>query len=180
MARLGIELGARTIRGVRVEGWPHRHRRTRAAEIEWDAEHSAQAVQALRQLGSAHRIEVAVDLSLLHTKRVKLPALPAAERRRILRLEPERFFAVRAQDLVPAVRADDDLVFAAKETELAGWVTALQRVAPVELVDPVPAALARALARAPVGDGVTLLDGGADGIGLVEIRGGRGPRARRL
>ena len=113
MARLGVELGTRTIRAVRLEGWPRP--RTRAVEIAWDRESPDEAVQALGQhLGAARRIAVAVDLPLLLTKRVKLPALPAAERRRILRLEPERFFAVRADEIVPAVRADEDLVFAAR------------------------------------------------------------------
>src|SRR5881628_2971297 len=133
MARLGVELGTRTIRAVRLEGWPRP--RTRAVEIAWDRESPDEAVQALGQhLGAVRRIAVAVDLPLLFTKRVKLPALPAAERRNMLRLEPERFFAVRSEDLVPAVR-DDDLVFAAKETQLAGWVAALQRIAPVDLVE---------------------------------------------
>ncbi len=179
MARLGMELGARTIRAVRVEGWPNP--RTRALEIEWDRENPEEAAQALRQhLGGARRVAVALDLPLLSVKRVKLPAVPAAERRNILRLEPERFFALRAEDVVPAVRADDDLVFAAREAPLAGWLAALERLAPVETVEPAPTALARALAGAPLADAVILLDSGDDGIGLVEIRGGRVTRARRL
>src|SRR2546422_1581434 len=106
MARLGVELGTRTIRAVRLEGW--RRVRAGAVEIAWDRESPEEAVQALgKHLGAARRSAVAVDLPLLFTKRVKLPALPAAERRRILRLEPERFFAVRADELVPAVRADE-------------------------------------------------------------------------
>jgi len=183
MANLGVEFGARTIRGVRVEGWPpwpSPQARTRVVEIEWDRDNPADAVQALRQIGSARRIAVALDLPLLHTKRVKLPALPAADRRHVLRLEPERFFAVRSQELVPAVRADDDLVFAANEADLASWVAALEQIAPVDLVEPAPVALARALARVPLTDAVTLLDARGDGIGLVEIRGGRVARARRL
>ncbi len=179
MARLGVELGARTLRGVRVEGWPKA--RTRAVEIGWDRENPEEAVQALRQhLGAARRVAVAVDLPLLFAKRVKLPAVSAAQRRDILRLEPERFFAVRAVDVVPAVRADDDLVFAAPEASLAGWVAALERIAPVDLVEPAPVALSRALAHAPLADAVALLDARADGIGLVEFRGGRVTRARRL
>src|SRR2546427_9399658 len=80
MARLGIELGARTLRGVRLEGWYRT--RARTVEIEWDREHPAEAVAALRQhLGSAPRIALALDLPLLFTKQVKLPALePAAKR----------------------------------------------------------------------------------------------------
>jgi Tfp pilus assembly protein PilN len=181
MARLGVELATHTIRGVRLEGWPRP--RPRAVEIAWDRDEPDEAVQALGQhLGPARRLAVAVDLPLLFTKRVKLPPLPAAERRRILRLEPERFFAVRADDIVPAVRADDDLVFAAREAPLAAWVSALERLAPVDLVEPAPLALARALACAPtpLADGVALFDGRGDGVGLVELRGGRVTRARRL
>ncbi len=179
MARLGVELGARTIHAVRVEGWPHP--RTRAVEIEWDRENPDEAVQALRQhLGAARRVAVAVDLPLLCVKRVSLPALPAAERRNILRVEPERFFAVRAEDIVPAVRADDDLVFAAREAPLATWIGALERLAPVDMVEPAPLALSRALAHASLRDAVMVCDAGGDGIGLVELRGGRVTRARRL
>src|SRR2546428_549657 len=120
MARLGIELGARTLRGVRLEGWYRT--RARTVEIEWDSEHPGEAVAALRQhLGPARRIALALDLPLLFTKQVKLPALGPAGKRSILRLEPERFFAVRAEDLVPAGRGDDNLVFAAKEGPLADW-----------------------------------------------------------
>ncbi len=179
MARLGVELGPRAIRGVRLEGWPRP--RTQVVEVEWDRDDPGDAVRTLREtLGAARRIAVAVDLPLLFTKRVKLPALPAAERRNILRLEPERFFAVRSEDLVPAVRDDDDLIFAAKEAQLAGWVAALEQIAPVDLVEPAPVALSRALARAPLRDVVALFDGRTDGIGLVEIRGGRVTSARRL
>src|SRR3989441_750714 len=163
MARLGVELGARAIRGVRVEGWHHAG--TRAVEIEWDRENPEEALHSLRQhLGAARRIAVAVDLPLLYAKRVQLPALPAAERRNILRLEPERFFAIRGEEVVPAVGgwggADNDLVFAVREGPLAGWVAALERIAPVELVEPVPAALSRVLARGHVTDAVTLFDAG--------------------
>src|SRR2546427_413337 len=179
MARLGIELGARTLRGVRLEGWYRT--RARTVEIEWDREHPAEAVAALRQhLGSAPRIALALDLPLLFTKQVKLPALEPAAKRSILRLEPERFFAVRAEDIVPAVRGEDDLVFAAREGPLAEWVAALEQLGPVDVVEPGPVALARALGRASVTTAVTLLDAERDGIGVVEMCEGRVVRARRV
>src|SRR3989441_12840225 len=170
MARLGVELGTRTIGAVGLEGWPRP--RTRAVEIAWDGERPDEAVQAWGQhLGAARRIAVAVDLPLLFTKRVKLPALPAAERRRILRLEPERFFAVRADEMVPAVRADEDLVFAARETPLAGWGSALERLAPGDLGGPAPVAPSRAPGRAPtpLAHAVVLFDRRADGTGFVGL-----------
>jgi len=179
MARLGIELGARTLRGVRLEGWYRT--RARTVEIEWDREHPAEAVAALRQhLGPAPRIALALDLPLLFTKQVKLPALEPAAKRSILRLEPERFFAVRAEDIVPAVRGEDDLVFAAREGPLAEWVAALEQLGPVDVVEPGPVALARALGRASVATAVTLLDAERDGIGVVEMCEGRVVRARRV
>src|SRR5256886_356358 len=179
MARLGIELGARTLRGVRLEGWYRT--RARTVEIEWDREHPAEAVAALRQhLGPAPRIALALDLPLLFTKQVKLPALEPAAKRSILRLEPERFFAVRAEDIVPAVRGEDDLVFAAREGPLAEWVAALEQLGPVDVVEPGPVALARALGRASVTTAVTLLDAERDGIGVVEMCEGRVVRARRV
>ena len=179
MARLGVELGPRAVRGVRLEGWFRP--RARAVEVECDPDNPVEAVEALRQhLGPARRIAVAIDLPLLFIKQVKLPPLSEPEKRNILRLEPERFFPVRAEELVPAVRGDDNLVFAAKEAALATWVAALEELGPVDVVEPGPLALARALAHAQLTDAVVLLDGQADGIGVVEIREGRVTRARRV
>jgi len=113
-------------------------------------------------------------------KRVKLPPLGESEKRNILRLEPERFFPVRAEEIVPAVRGDDDFVFAAKEAPLATWVAALEELGSVDVVEPGPLALARALAQVQLMGAVVLLDGQADGIGVVEIRDGRVTRARRV
>src|SRR5436309_8088453 len=127
MARLGVELGARALRGVQLDGWLRP--RARAVEIECDPANPAEAVEALRQhLGPARRIAVALDMPLLFIKQVKLPPLSELEKRDILRLEPERFFAVRAEEMVPAVRSDDGLVFAARETPLAEWIAALQEL----------------------------------------------------
>jgi Tfp pilus assembly protein PilN len=178
-ARLGVEFGARALRGVRLEGWFRP--RARVVEVECDPANPAEAVEALRQhLGPARRIAVALDVPLLFMKRVKLPPLSESEKRNILRLEPERFFPVRAEEIVPAVRDDDDLVFAAKEAPLATWVAALEALGPVELIEPGPLALARALAHAQLTGAVVLLDGQADGIGVVEIREGRVIGARRV
>src|SRR3989442_7874454 len=77
MARLGIELGARTLRGVRLEGWYRT--RARTVEIEWDSAHPAEAVAALRQhLRPARRIALALELSPLFTQQGKVPALGPA------------------------------------------------------------------------------------------------------
>src|SRR3989449_7766044 len=94
--------------------------------------------------------------------------------------EPERFFPVRGEDIVPAVRGDDNLVFAAREGPLAEWVAALEQLGPVDVIEPGPMALARALARAGVATAVTLLDAERDGVGGGEMCEGRVVRARRI
>src|SRR3989454_6729667 len=157
MARLGVELGARAVRGVRLEG--RLRTRARVVQVECDPENPAEAIETLRQhLGPAHRIAVALDVPLLFIKQMKLPPLSEPEKRNILRLEPERFFPVRAEEIVPAVRGDDDLVFAAREAPLATWVAALEELGPVDVVEPGPLALARALAQVQLMGAVVLLD----------------------
>jgi len=179
MARLGIELGVRALRGVQLEGWFRP--RARVVEIECDPANPAEAVDALRQhLGPTRRIALALELPFLFMKRFKLPPLGESEKRNILRLEPERFFPVRAEEIVPAVRAEDDLVFATKEAPLATWVAALEELGQVDLIEPGPLALARALARARITSAIVLLDAQADGLGFVEIRDGRVTHARRV
>jgi hypothetical protein len=176
-AVLGIELGPRTLRAVRLDGW--RAMRTSVLEVAWDGEHPDDAVRAVRDgLGRARRVAVAVPLALLVAKRVRLPPLPAGERRRILRLEPQRFFAVRLEEMAVAVR-DDDFVFATREAPLAAWLRALEALGPVELVEPGPVSLARGLAAAGVADGVAVLDDPEHGLGMVELRGGEVTVARR-
>jgi type IV pilus assembly PilN-like protein len=179
--RLGIELDAGVIRAVRVQGG--RGSTVQVAETAWDPEKPEEAVQAIREsLGSAAHVAVAIGLPLLLIKRVKLPPVPALDRAAILQLEPQRFFAVRLEDLVASVRDEDDLVFAAREAPLTQWLTALQALGPVHRVEPSPLALARALVESRVSDAVVLLDGSdrRTGVGLVEIRAGRVTNVRRL
>ncbi len=179
MTRVGVQLGARQARAVVLTGWPRRS--ARAVDVPFDPERPDEAVAALRALlGNVRRMAVAIDLQLLRTKRITLPALPAAERRNIVRLEPDRFFAVRGEEIVPAVRAEDGLVFAVTAARVERWVAALEQIAPVDVVEPTPVALARALATASTTDAVVLFDGADAGIAVAEIRQGRVTRARRL
>jgi Tfp pilus assembly protein PilN len=178
--RLGIELDVGVIRAVRL---PHGRGPVQVMEVAWDPERPEDAVQVLHEtLGRATYLSVAVAMPLLLVKRVKLPPVPARDRAAIVQLEPQRFFAVRLEELVAAVRDEDDLVFAAREASLTQWLTALQALGPVYRVEPSPLALARALEEGKVTDTVVLLDGAATGagVGLVEIRSGRVTQARRL
>lgn len=178
--RLGIELDLDVIRAVRV---PPGRGPIQVMETGWDPERPEDAVQVLREeLGRVAHVSVALAMPLLLVKRLKLPPIPAPDRAAILQLEPQRFFAVRLEDLVAAVRDEDDLVFAAREAPLTHWLTALEALGPIYRVEPSPLALARALGEGRVTDTVVLLDGAAKGagVGLVEIRSGRVTQARRL
>jgi type IV pilus assembly PilN-like protein len=123
---------------------------------------------------------VAVDLSFLYAKAVRLPPVPASEKRRILGLEPERFFPVRAEELVLALRAEDNLVFAVKAPALEAWIAALETIAPVELIEPAPVSLARALGRVRPGPATILLEQPGAGVGVVRIDAGRVHGVRRI
>ena len=183
---IGVEVGSRVVRAVRpaTRGW--RGRPAQVVEIECDATNPRDVATSLREHlargGGAGRIALALDLPLLLIKQVKLPALAAAEKRRILSLEPERFFATRGEEVVASARTEDNLVFATREASVTAWVTALEELAPVEIVEPGPMALVRALARAGISDAAVLRDsqGEGTGVGLLVLRGGRIDRARRV
>lgn len=180
-SRIGVEIGPRTVRAVRVfaRGW--RSRAAQVLELEGDAATPRDAATTLRDhFGAAGRVAVAIDLPLLCVKQVKLPAVAATEKRRIVSLEPERFFAVRGADIVAAARAEDNLVFAAREELVTSWVAALEELAPVEIVEPGPAALVRALARAGIDNAAVLRDEQHMGVGLMVVSGGRLARTRRV
>jgi Tfp pilus assembly protein PilN len=180
-ARIGVEIGPRTVRAVRLEGGPLR-RRVRLAEVAYEPGAIGDAVAALReQVGRASSVAVAVDLPLLFAKHIKLPPLTADEKRRMVTLEPERFFPVRGEELVVAARGGQDtLVFATREGPLSAWLSALEALGPVDLVEPGPVALARALNAAGVGRGSIVVDRDGTGAGIVEVENARVTQVRRV
>jgi Tfp pilus assembly protein PilN len=175
---IGVELDGRSLRAVRLEG--RRGRPQRVLETAWDPEGPAEGVRLLREgLGRAARVAVAIRLPLLLAKRVRLPPMTPEARRNVLRLEPQRYFPVRLEDLVVAVR-DDDLVFAAREESVDGWLRALDELGPVEVVEPGPIALARALQKVGIRDGVVALDDRERGTAVIDVRDGALAGVRRL
>lgn len=175
--RLGLELGREAIRAVLVSGWPRRS--LRCLDVTWDPDDPGPAVAALHDaFGTVRQVCVAVDTELLRVKRLKLPALPSEERRRILGLEPDRYFAVRGEELVFATRDGDDLVFAMSEPTIASWMEALAGLG-VERIEPGPVALARALESVGVSDGLILRGGAGPGVEAIELDDGRLQNARR-
>lgn len=178
-ATIGIELGPELIRAVRRDGWGGT--RVRTFEQHWDPAEPGEAIAALREnLGKVGRLAVTVDLSFLFAKQVRLPALRAQEKHRVLSLEPERFFPVRGEDLVLAVRGEDNLVFAMRATVLGMWLEALETIAPVELVEPSPVSLARALGRLDPRVATILTEEKGEGVGIAEVGAGRVRRIRRI
>ncbi len=177
--RVGVELGPDLIRAVRLGRWGRN--RPHTVELHWNPAQPAEAVAALREsMGEIGRISLAVDLSFLFAKQVRLPPLAAAEKRRILTLEPERFFPVRGEELVLALRAEDNLVFAARAAVLGAWLAAFETLAPIELVEPSPVSLARALGRADAKETTILMEAKDESVGILEIGAGRVRRVRRI
>lgn len=174
---LGIELGPDRIRAVRLTG--RRGAAARALEVAWDPDAPDPGVAALRAAaGPGVALAIAIGLPLLHVKRLRLPPLPAPERRRMLALEPERFFATRGTELLCAV-TDNDLAFAAPEARVAAWIAALETIGPVLRLEPSPLAYARALARRGVEAAWVVRNGAGAAVELVEVA-GREVRQARL
>jgi Tfp pilus assembly protein PilN len=153
--RIGIEIGPHRLRAVRIGG--ARSGRIDSMEVEWSSDAPAETVSALRErFGPGALLSVAVDTAALLVKRVTLPPLSLEERRRILTIDPERYFPVRGEDLVVAVR-DDDLAFAAPAAQFDRWVDALGALGAVERVEPAPVALVRYLAGRGGHDGIVVI-----------------------
>ena len=175
--RVGIEISLDSVRAVAIDRW---RRAPRAAtELPWNPARPAETVAALRQaLGPTSRIALSLGLGLLHIKQAKLPPAPVAERRRILALEPDRFFPVQDQALAVSIVNDDNLAFAIDAEQLERWVSAFEDWAPVEMVEPAPVSIARALG--PGTSGTFAVAAGPDEQGMIELHHGRVRAARRM
>ena len=122
-----------------------------------------------------------MDIDFTFVKRVKLPPLPLDEKRRVLELEPERYFPVRGEGMVVSLRDGNDVVFAVRERQLESWISALETLGPIQLVEPAPHSLARALKSAGVTDtAVLLFANDQKSAALVEIEAGEVLNARKF
>jgi len=174
---VAIELGNAVARALALRAWgtrPHGH-----LEMAWDPAQPAALVAALRrQFGPTRRIALAIGLGFLHVKVTRLPPAPLAERRRMLALEPDRFFAVQDEPLVVALAAETDLAFAAHADLLARWLDAFAQWAPIEVCEAAPVSLARVLGRRA--HGTFAVPAGVDEHGVIELRNGRLHAVRRI
>ena len=173
--RLGLELTRTHVRAVSLAAWGNRPRAT--AEVEWDPEQPAAAIALLAsRLGRVGRIALALGLDYLHVKHVELPPAPRRVRRRMVTVEPDRFFPV--QDERVAVGIEGSVAFAVEQAILDRWIQAFETWAPVESVEAGPAALARAVA--PAGDATYAFPLGDGERGVIEVRGGALASARHV
>lgn len=144
MSRIvGIEIGAARANAVLCDGSGNV---VAQRTLSFDLANPAALVTELRaHFGKASRIYVTLGMAYVDVKRVELP-MKMALRRRIVALEPDRFFAHVAGPL--AVGGCDDFIFATNAEPLENLVGALEQWAPVYGVEPVPVSLARAMADA--------------------------------
>lgn len=177
MARLGIELGPHFARAVVVPFRPRAGLRPITAE--WDPDDPLPGLRSLAdKLGFRGPVYAAVDLSLLSVRRLSLPPVSPEQKRRMIQLDPSRYFAAPGE-LVLAVRGEDGLVFAVSEPRLVAWTEALAEIGPVRRIDSGPVALARALVHSGAPDPATVVRGDGDSLQVLEIEDGRLRTARR-
>ncbi len=175
---VGVELSRSVVRAVALGQWRSAPRKL--VEMEWDPSRPEELVGLLReQLGPTRRIALSLGLGFLHLKHVNLPPAPAAERRRILMLEPDRFFPVQGQPIVASLANQNDHAFAVEQELLEQWTLAFEQWAPVESIEAAPLSLARELGRTD-GQGTYIVPAGPDESGLLELEDGRVISARRV
>lgn len=176
--RVGLELCGDRIRAVTLSKWNGSP--LESFEIRWDPALPDDAVSVLqRDLGKVSGIAIGIGLEFLQIKHVKLPPVSVSQKRRILMLEPDRFFPVTA-DVVVAASDHSDLVFAADAATVAAWLAAFERWAPVDVIEAAPTSLTRALRRARIVDGTFGLPSATGEYGIVEIAKGLITSARRM
>ena len=174
--RLGLEFTPTQVRGIVATSWSDRPART--FELAWDPDRPQAVVDALRgQVASPDAIFVAIGLGFLHLSRVQLPPSGDESRERMVRLEPERFFAATAL-VRPSLAAGSDVAFAVDAAWLDDLLRALEPWAPVARVEPAPLAVVAGL---PAGtSGTWTMDAAPDETGLLEAKLGRLTTVRRV
>ena len=173
---LGVELSLETVRAVARDGW---RAAVRTVECSWDPKQPDATVTHLRaHFGNVQRIALSVGLAFLHVKQVRLPPTAPRERKRMLALEPDRFFPLQEQSVVVGLSSAQNIAFALDAALLDSWVAAFSCWAPVELVEPVPCSLARALGSA--NSGTFAIDAGSGEYGAVELQEGQLRAVRRV
>lgn len=174
---VGVDIFSGGVRAVSVTSWLGRP--LRRFEIKWDIHHPAAGVALLEKtFGRVAGIGISLGLEFLHIKHIPLPPVGSDERRRIVLLEPDRFFPT-TEPLVVSVSGENDLVFAAESMLLERIISAFEAWAPVESIEASPITLARALGRSGRVSGSFALPAADGERGIVKIDSNTVSSARR-
>ena len=167
---VGVEIGAQRVRAV-VRG---RGGALRTFEISFAPDRLDEMVAQLASAaGDVRSIGLAIGLAHLHVKQVKLPPVAQDARRKMLTVEPERWFAVAAGAPTAVSLTDTgEIALGADGALVDACATAFAKWAPVQRVEAAPLALARALRAAGHRTATAALDAGIGEVGLIETADG--------
>ncbi len=174
---LGVEIGTERVRAV-LSG---RGNDVRTFDLPIGAARIDDAVAQLRAaIGDVGKIGIAIGLGSLHVKSVKLPPASATERRRMLSVEPDRWFAVPSgvSTAVSLVGAGD-IALGADGAMVDGCVAAFSAWGSVVRMEAAPVALARAMRASGISSGTAMLDAASGEFGSVVLRDGMLQSVRR-
>lgn len=146
------------------------------AEHVWDASAPERVVDTLRaSIGNAQSVVLSVGLGFLEIAKPEVPSMNAADRRRVLLRDADRYFPA-AGALAIASAESNGPAFATGSERLQHWVRAFQEWAPVRGVFAAPNTIAAAIESS----GTFAVDAGVDEHGLLEIDKGNVRSARRV
>ena len=173
----GVEIGAERVRAVvrRRGGTLHTYEMAFAPERLDDM-----VAQLAAAAGDVRSVGLAIGMAHLHVKQVRLPPVAHDARRRMLTVEPERWFAVPAgSPTAVSLTPNGDIALGADGALVDACATAFAEWAPVRRVEAAPVALARALNAAGHRSTTAALDAGSAEVGLIEMHDGALRTVRR-
>ena len=174
---IGIDISSGGIRAVSVTRWLGRP--LQRFEIKWDINDPAAGVSLLRKtFGPVGGIGISLGLEFLLIKHIQLPPVGNDERRRMILVEPDRFFPTKVP-LAVSVSEENDLVFAAESSLVEKLTSAFEEWAPVESVEASPMAFSRAIRKSGRVSGSFALPAAEGERGVVKIERGEVISARR-
>jgi hypothetical protein len=140
--------------------------------------------QLASSVGPVTQITLSIGLSHLGVQRVSLPPVSHDERRRMLALEPDRWFAAvytttPAISLVSDNTADGAMAMAADAAFVEACAAAFEAWGPVDRVEAAPVSLARALNARGRRSATCALDAAPGEVGLLTLTDGTLTSVRR-